>query len=82
MSMDNFHTLTQLLDNAGCQYKILILAAAFAKSMLSNLKPSKKTANLIHGHCSSMLIYPFLSGKQVIHLGFGSYVYRLMNVVF
>ncbi|MGR5079872.1 DUF3549 family protein [Photobacterium swingsii] len=25
MSMDNFHTLTQLLDNAGCQYKIFDL---------------------------------------------------------
>ncbi|MGF1702450.1 DUF3549 family protein [Photobacterium makurazakiensis] len=38
MSMDNFHTLTQLLDNAGCHYKIFDLGRRVAEIDVEQFK--------------------------------------------
>lgn len=38
MSMDKFHTLTQLLDNAGCQYKIFDLGRRVSEIDISQFK--------------------------------------------
>lgn len=80
MSMETFHTLTQLLDNAGCRYNIFDLGRRVNEIEISNLKRLKKIASLIHGHYSNMHTLQFHFGNTSNRLGCGFYAYPLMNV--